>query len=661
MTYRPDIDGLRALAVVSVLLCHVGLSCSGGFVGVDVFFVISGYLIARLMLKEIAAGTFSLVDFWERRIRRILPALAVVVAGSFVAGWFLLVPSEYRAFGRSVVSLAIVQANIFFSHEVGYFAPAAEEKPLLHTWSLAVEEQFYLVVPLLFLGAIRLRGTKFLTSAVAMLMLASFAANVVGTANGDPQSYYWLSTRAWELLCGTATAFVAGRRLIIRPAQREFAAALGLLGIVLPVFLYDQSTPFPGFAALPPVLATALLIHLGEGASQSNTARPTTVHRLLALRPVVFVGLISYSLYLWHWPLLVFLKRHNIVELTLAQRFAVVAGSLVLAAITYRFVERPFRRRDPETSRRLAFGGAGAAFACLLIAGLVVRGNDGFPDRLPEQARRFADSGRMDRRYLRELTSDDMRRGLPRVGATNVEPRLLVWGDSHAMAVLPTIDAECRASGLAAEAAVHSGWPPLLKHSATTVPHRRDEADAFSAAVIAHVEAGRTEAVVLAACWSLYEADPEFAASLLATVERLHSTGVRVYFLKDVPKFSFDVAAVLTRQAWRNRDPAKLTITAAEYEAQNPIYAELLPELERREVVILDPIPFLVADKSSGTIRPFDSAGSFYRDAGHLSMHGAERIRPAFDPLIADLKNPNANAATTATATNTAPTNRTQR
>jgi peptidoglycan/LPS O-acetylase OafA/YrhL len=647
MTYRPDIDGLRAIAVLAVVLCHAGLGFSGGFVGVDVFFVISGYLITRLMLKEIDAGTFSLVDFWERRIRRILPALAVVVGSSFVAGWFLLVPTEYHAFARSVVNLTLLQANVFFSHEVGYFAPAAEEKPLLHTWSLAVEEQFYLFVPLLVWGVLRLRGRKLLGATITLLIVLSFVASVYGTRSGEPTTYYALTARAWELFVGTATALVAGQMPIARSTLRGALSALGLAGIVIPCFVYDQTTPFPGWTAAFPVVGTALLIHLGSQAAQASW-----IHRALACRPLVAIGLISYSLYLWHWPLLVFLKRRNIVELTLAERLAAVGASLVLAAATYRLVEQPFRRRDFLASRKLVFGGAAAAFALLMIGGQAIKSGGGFPERLPDGARLFAATATMDKRFLREHTAADVPANLLRVGATDVEPRLLVWGDSHAMAVLPAIDELCRASGISARCAVHSGWPPILTPTTRTVPHHADRAAAFSAAVVDQIAAGKFDVVVLAGAWSLYADDPEFVPALVATVERLRASGVRVYFFKQVPKFSFDVAAALTRHAWADRDLSAISISPTASDEQFPQYAELLPQLASRGVAVLDAVPLLQQrggrheagpfDDGPSDIRPFDAGGSFYRDAGHLSTHGALEIAPTFAPVVEALRSGNA-------------------
>ena len=643
MTYRPDIDGLRAIAVLAVVLCHAGLGFSGGFVGVDVFFVISGYLITRLMLKEIDGGTFSLVDFWERRIRRILPALAVVVGSSFVAGWFLLVPTEYHAFARSVVNLALLQANVFFSHEVGYFAPAAEEKPLLHTWSLAVEEQFYLLVPFLVWGVLRLRGRRLLAATVGLLLAASFAASVHGTRSGEPTTYYALTARAWELFVGTATALAAGRIPIARPTLRGALSTLGLAGIVIPCFVYDQSTPFPGWTAALPVLGAAALIHLG-----AQSADASWIHRALGCRPLVAIGLISYSLYLWHWPLLVFLKRRSIVELTLAERCAAVGASFILAAATYGLVEQPFRRRDFVASRKLVFGGAAAAFALLIIGGQSIKSGGGFPERLPDQARLFATSATMDKKYLREHTAADVPSNLLRVGSDNVEPRLLVWGDSHAMAVLPAIDELCRAAGTSARCAVHSGWPPILNPSAKSVPHHADRAAAFSTAVTEQVEAGKFDAVVLAGAWTLYADDPEFVPALVATVERLRASGTQVYFFKQVPKFSFDVAAALTRHAWADRDPSAVSISTAVSDEQFPQYAELLPQLESRGVAVLDPVPLLQQrggaheagpfDHGTFDIRPFDAGGSFYRDAGHLSTHGALTISPTFAPVVDGLR-----------------------
>ncbi|MGE0607030.1 MAG: acyltransferase family protein [Pirellulales bacterium] len=632
MTYRPDIDGLRAVAVLSVVLGHLGLGMPGGYVGVDVFFVISGYLIASLMLNDMQAGTFSLVRFWERRVRRILPALLVVVGVSFVAGWFLLVPKSYELFGRSAVSLALLKSNYFFARHTDYFAASAHEKPLLHTWSLAVEEQFYLVVPLLFWAAFRLRRQAWLGPLVAIAAAASFAYGVHGTAQFSRQAYYLLSTRAWELLSGVLAAIYLRKTVQVPHLWLELGGLAGISGIVIPFFVYGPATPFPGFAALPPVAGAVLLIATGTAA-----VRPTVVYRLLASRAAVGVGLISYSLYLWHWPLLVFARQHGgwhaLLDTAWGSGLLAIAAA-ALAYVTNRYVEQPFRKAKFLATRPRLIAATAAAVVLLLIGGQALRSTNGAIARLPPQARLFARTGNLSGQFQHGGQTADGPLDLLRVGTAGLKPTLFVWGDSHALMVLPAIDDICQSAGMAGQCAVRPSCPPLVRHCTQTSPRELAEANAFGTAVARHVEDNNFDAVLLAGLWSGYFTHPDFAAALLETIDKLRSAGRRVYFLKDVPCYQFDVAAALVLRAWDGDDLQPLAFPRQAYASQNRQLETFLPQLVERGVIILDPIPHLQRDPSAADIPPFDAGGSFYADENHLSDYGARTIRPAFAALI---------------------------
>jgi peptidoglycan/LPS O-acetylase OafA/YrhL len=282
--YRPDVDGLRALAVLTVILCHAGLGCPGGFVGVDVFFVISGFLITSLLSREISEGQFSLVAFWERRIRRIFPTIFVVVLATLIAGWFLYLPEDFLTLGKSALAQTVLLANVFFFRKTGYFEDAADTHPLLHTWSLAVEEQFYLLFPLLLFFLTRC-GRKSLVGGIAFLGVGSFALSVVGSYSHPAATFYLLPSRAWELMMGALLAVLPDGRKPTRWLNE--AAGLAGLGLILfSVFTYTSLTRFPGVAALPPCLGAALIIFSGR-------SKITLVGRGLVWRPLVFIGLIS--------------------------------------------------------------------------------------------------------------------------------------------------------------------------------------------------------------------------------------------------------------------------------------------------------------------------------------------------------------------------------
>ncbi|HYE52312.1 MAG TPA: acyltransferase family protein [Azospirillaceae bacterium] len=367
MTYRPDVDGLRAVAVLSVLLFHAGIAgFGGGFVGVDVFFVISGYLITGIIAGEIRQGTFSIAGFYERRIRRIFPALFAVVAFVAVAAAFLFMSTEFRDVGQSVVAATLFVSNLLFWWETDYFDGSAELKPLLHTWSLSVEEQFYIVFPLFLAAVHRWAGGRF-TAAVLPVALGSFALALWGMGVDASATFYQAPTRAWELLIGSLLALGAVPALRGRGA-REAAGVLGLALVAWPVLGYSAETPFPGLAALPPCLGAALLIHAGQG---DAATRPLAT-RLLSARPMVAVGLISFSLYLWHWPLLVFARYLAMRELTALETAGIVALTFAAAWASWRWVEQPFRHRTPILTRPRLFAGATAVMASATAAGVAI-------------------------------------------------------------------------------------------------------------------------------------------------------------------------------------------------------------------------------------------------------------------------------------------------
>lgn len=335
MRYRAEIDGLRALAVVPVILFHAGfLLFSGGFVGVDIFFVISGYLITTILIEDIDKGRFSIINFYERRARRILPALFFVMLCCVPFAWAWMSPSQMKDFSQSLVATSLFSSNILFWQESGYFEAVAEQKPLLHTWSLAVEEQYYIIFPVFLLFAWRFGRDRvfwIITVLAAISMfLAQWFSRIDETAN-----FYLLPTRAWELLSGSITAFIVQARGVKR---NNLVSLAGLLLVIFPIFLYDKSTPFPSLYTLFPVLGVCLIIAYGEAT--------TFVAKLLSLRVFVGIGLVSYSAYLWHQPLLAFSRIRSFEPLSKMQQITLPFLSLVLAYFTWRFVENYFRNKE---------------------------------------------------------------------------------------------------------------------------------------------------------------------------------------------------------------------------------------------------------------------------------------------------------------------------
>src|SRR5207248_6169363 len=319
--YRPEIDGLRALAILPVVLFHYRApGFQGGFVGVDVFFVMSGYLITGLVQSEMQCGTFSLAQFYERRVRRIFPGLFAMLAVVSIAAYVLLFPADLVRYAQSLFATALFGANFEFWREAGYFDTFANQKPLLHLWSIAVEEQFYLLFPALLI-LLRHAAPRLRIAAVGFVFIASFALGAWGVGAAPVATFYLLPARAWELMLGALLALGAVPAFRTRMAS-ETLAALGLVLIGASMFAFTPATPFPGPAALLPCAGAALVIHAAD-------PQRTFVGRALGVRPLVFIGLISYSLYLWHWPVFVFATYVHFREPTGMESPALIAFSFV--------------------------------------------------------------------------------------------------------------------------------------------------------------------------------------------------------------------------------------------------------------------------------------------------------------------------------------------
>lgn len=373
MNYRPEIDGLRALAVVPVIFFHAGFQgFSGGFVGVDVFFVISGYLITSIIIKELDRDSFSLIEFYERRSRRILPALFFVLIACLPFAWLWLRPADMIEFGQSLVAVATFMSNVFFWIDSDYFATASELKPLLHTWSLAVEEQYYIVFPLIMM-ALWLTAKRKAIVGLVVIAIASFVLSEHLSQSAPSTNFYLLPSRAWELLLGSFTAFYLYHRshsenLLIN----QVLSISSVLLIVASIVLFSKETPFPGRFALVPTLGTCLIILC--------TTPGTLIYRVLSNRALVFIGLVSYSAYLWHQPLFAFARHRLYGELPVVHALVLCVVTFLLAYISWRWVEKPFRDKR-KTSRTQIFTFSLIGLFATAAIGLAIHYSDGFPNR----------------------------------------------------------------------------------------------------------------------------------------------------------------------------------------------------------------------------------------------------------------------------------------
>jgi peptidoglycan/LPS O-acetylase OafA/YrhL len=651
LDYRPDIDGLRAVAIVPVLAFHAGLpGWSGGFVGVDVFFVISGYLITSLILGEYARGSFTFWGFVERRARRLAPAMVPVLVATLLAGYFLFLPNAFQELAKSVMMFSAFAANHYFLGESGYFdfhGPA----PLLHTWSLSVEEQFYLAFSLTLLGVLRWAPRR-LEIVIVTAGLLSFATAVALIEIGQESAAFYLSpSRFWELLIG---AWLALGHL---PTPSAIAAACcraaGLLLIAAAVFLYSGNLPFPGPAALVPTVGAALVILAGTAEGEDPA------YRLLASRAAVYVGRISYSLYLWHWPLLVFAGIYADV-LPDWYRLPVTAFAFVPAALSYRFVERPFRKRAWLPGRGTMLATAVSTTVAFLVAGAWIDYDKGLPLRLPAEVRAALQTDPLLRDPLFEscLSFERGETGtfceLGDTGRQRID--FAVWGDSHAAAERRLFDRLASDFGLRGVLLSAAG---CAAHMPFNHPRKHQKCQDYSRRAEAFIAEHDIPVVFLAARWCLYvdfasclgpvegvldgrmvdqsAKRAEFKGLLTATVERLAKAGRRIWLVQPVPEFGWDVPSVAAEALLRGVPTRALELPRDRFVAANALPLEVMDKLDDgvrvREIATMDALcPGDICVPTDPEGRPF------YRDSNHLSVRGAALLAPRLEPAFREMQ-----------------------
>jgi len=527
LRYRPEIDGMRALAVLPVCWFHLGLpGCPGGFVGVDVFFVISGYLMAALISQELRTGTFSFARFYERRARRLLPALFAMLLFVAVAASVLVTPRLFSDVGAMIAAAVLFTSNlVLWRMSANYFNPATDWNPLVHTWSLGVEEQFYIVFPVFLILLWKLRpGVRL--PLILVVALLSLLLSVWGIHNAPTASFYLLPMRAWELLLGSVVALTG-----VRFKSRPVLCGVGVTLIVGAMLLFNSETPFPGATALLPCVGTALLLAFGAES------------QVLSLPPLRFIGKISYSLYLWHWPLLVLVTRYTVYSPTPALKCALLLASIVIAYASWRWIEQPFRQKGAT----LVWAATSVA-AVLVVFGSFALSTGGWPQRFPGYAlismQRQLAAEAADRPWeiyqqqhhaqCFSVHAANWRAApcyLTRGGTENV----LLWGDSFAAAysagffnrpqlplnVLQYTSPQC---------------PPLLGYSAASRPECKD----FDARIAGIVRSNNITTVVMAANWSAYLKRRKIEITDISrTAAFLKGLHVRVILVGQSPVFPF--------------------------------------------------------------------------------------------------------------------------
>ena len=544
LRHRTDIDGLRAVAILPIVLFHAGVSAlAGGFVGVDIFFVISGYLITSIIARELGEGRFRLIEFYRRRAVRIFPALFVMCAIVLAFGAWRLLPLEFARLANSTMAALAFGSNIYFWLVTNYFAPEAEVLPLLHTWSLGVEEQFYIFFPLGMIVLARFaRGRYALMLALAAVL--SFAGGWF-VARGSPvAAFYLLPVRAWELLAGALVA-VSGITSSARPGQRgrELIAAIGAALVVAAIVFVRDGPGFPIPQALVPVAGTALIIACGEH---------TAVGRALSLGVLRYIGRISYSTYLWHWPIIAFWRIETGIALDWAETVCLVAASLAMGALSYHLVERPFmdRYRKQGSSWRIVMVGVGALAAGVAATALLLATAPNWRRIDPQVARIAAyDDYLAQPEYQYQFRRGPCFRGeaqaalkfIPRecTALSATKPNVVVLGDSYAAQYWRAVALRLPGSNVMQAAA--SGCRPLLGTGGDV--RCREVVDYVLGPLL---QSGRLSTVVLAGRWL-----PEDAAAIAPTIRHIQAHGAKVIFIGASPEYQGSFPSILARATAR--------------------------------------------------------------------------------------------------------------
>lgn len=574
--YRDDIDWLRAIAVLAVVAFHFEApAVFGGFVGVDIFFVISGYLITGIIQSEVKEGTFSFARFYERRVRRLLPALYVMVALTATPAFHYLLTSERLEFFRSVAAVVTFTSNFFFWFQTGYFDAAAVEKPLLHTWSLAVEEQFYLVLPLLLWTLLRLaRGRLALPVALGAMAVASFALSVwLMRSGGSANAFFMSPPRAWEFLIGGLVA-TPGLPVLRNALAQMVARGIALVLLAIPILALRQGPGFPGVNALSPCIGAAIFIWSGIGVPSLPRGRYSP------LGVVKFFGQISYSLYLWHWPLFTFARfSKSSLVLDPLDKIALFALTVAISYLSWRFVEQPFRQRVMAPTRRSAFRIAVLASALVLAtsaAGIVV-------SRTPSDAEQTA-------LHLESYTAYDYE-ALYRFGSCFSVPgnfaaaclalapgktNVLLWGDSLAAHYFHGLSNTTDPQSVNILQATQPACMPTLNAGVQGTAECRN----FAGQMQTFFRNRKPDLVIMSADWLEYARPPRFdgmIADLKQTIAGIGGLGVPVVLLGPAVQFRSRLPSMLVRAQLRHAEPRSADFVLPEIFALDEMMKSVLP------------------------------------------------------------------------------------
>src|SRR5579872_434140 len=617
MIYRPDIDGLRAVAVAAIIAFHLGMErFSGGFVGVDIFYIISGFLIGGIVVGELERGSFSIREFYRRRLKRILPALVIVLLFTTAAAWLILFPVQFTDYAASLIATTFFVANMYFWNVTNYFF-VSKPTPLLHFWSLGVEEQYYIFFPLLAVVIFRWRAALFPWT-IALVATASFALSVALSFVAPVANFYLLPTRAWELLLGVLISKAHITRLESRPL-REALSVGGFMILALSIHRTSQSF-FPGVNALPPCLATAAIILAG-------THGPTAVGSLLSTRPFVFPGLLSYSLYLWHWPIIVFAHRYlPALHLDRGTKAVAVIATLILSILTWQFIEKPFRASKKPFTTVIAW--STGALASLVLVATVILANHGFASRFNDRTAALAsmlayDYAKAFRAHQCFLEQGDTINTFDReacLSESRTKPNVLLIGDSHAAHLWYGLQAVFKNTNVMQATSAICRPFPFKQEKLLNLENVDDYLascnqlmDLIYNDYLAH---HRPDLIVLAGSWN---SDDEY--SLTRTLDWLSERRFPVLLVGPAPNWDLPLPTLVALAEMRN-DPG--TVERNLNNSQQPLDRRLATMATERGVKYASLFEELC---SSGKCQPLGGNGlPFMFDREHLTAEGSKLV-----------------------------------
>ncbi len=602
--YQPRLDGIRGLSILAVLAYHFEVpGFSGGYIGVDVFFVLSGYLITSLILQELRAGTFSVFQFWGKRIRRLLPAYLAMALACLIAGFFLLAVSDFSRLAMSLLWQSLSASNLYLKKYVGYFDPPSDLNPFTHTWSLAVEEQFYLVFPLVLFG-LRNRS-KAIPITMGVVCLASFACCAFVQSTAPVEAFFLTPHRAWEILAGGGLAFIQWL-----PTPHSTLATLSLGMVSLPPFTFNASTAHPSWITLLPTLGTCGLIAF---------ATPTTpAGRILSHPRLVQLGQLSYSLYLWHWPLLAFYRYRWGYQFSL-QTLWLLPLVLICSTLSYRYLERPARTLWPARNVVL-----GSVLASTIISALAcgVLWKEGFPERFSHSSLRF-ERASLDRENWKLQGEARLKKLIPTQRQKTT--RVLFWGNSHRGHLHPVVRI------LAAKYGVDIEYPTQNCPWFILEPPSHPCAKATRLA-LERLNNGQYTHLLWAAGWERLSTERDFETKLQTTGKLIQQTGVNTTVVLPIPIYTIPIPARLSMATHWNEDLNSLHGNWSQFKRQIAAVEKTLASTLPPSFHQIDPAPALCPNQN--ICLTHKDGQSLYSDTNHLTIAGALELLPALEPYF---------------------------